>query len=255
MMGKIFGIFGKKDLTPDNIEDLMTRLSKELEDSNLNAGTETLLRGWLDAATPYRGRKPFKPSKRFAFDKDADLVDRLLEPNNKDPSLHVILSDHGDSERSFAYEVVCGEQHSVYTGRRRKGMNSPLALFVFDEADEYIPQDAKGSYDLSSKTVETLARRGRKFGMGVLIATQRVTYLNTNIIAQPHTYFISKLPRASDRQRITEAFGIPEDMLRETFKFRKGDWLIISHDATGLAGIPIPIHADNAEERIKASLS
>jgi hypothetical protein len=51
-----------------------------------------------------------------------------------------------------------------------------------------------------------------------------------------------------------EAFGIPEDMLRETFKFRKGDWLIISHEATGLKNAPIPIHADNAEDRIRRNL-
>ena len=104
---------------------------------------------------------------------------------------------------------------------------------------------------MSSEAVETLARRGRKFGLGVAIATQRVTYLNTSIMAQPHTYFISKLPRMSDRQRVVDAFGTSEEVMRETFKFGKGDWLAISHDATGLKSVPIPIHSDNAEQRIR----
>jgi len=124
-------------------------------------------------------------------------------------------------------------------------------LFIFDEADEFIPQEPSGTYKLSSEAVETIARRGRKFGLGVAIATQRVTYLNTNIMAQPHTYFISKLPRHSDRERVTDAFGISEDVLSETFKFAKGDWLIISHDATGLKSVPIPVHTENAESRIE----
>lgn len=91
--------------------------------------------------------------------------------------------------------------------------------------------------------------------MGVAIATQRVVYLDTNIMAQPHTYFVSKLPRETDRTTVTGAFGIPEDMLRETFKFKRGDWLVISHEATGLTNSPIPVHSDNAEERIKSVLA
>jgi hypothetical protein len=252
-MGKIFGMFEGKEATPQNLAALIKQIETEHAKPNLKAGTEEMLQGWLDAISPLQNMKPFKPSAQYRFGK-LDLVDRLLDWKNKKSSLHVIFGDHTDTERRFAFDVVSNEQHSVYSERRRRGTNAPLTLFVFDEADDYIPLDPKGTYSQSTQAVETLARRGRKFGLGVLIATQRVTYLNTNIMAQPHTYFISKLPRASDRQRVTEAFGIPEDMLRETFKFRKGDWLIISHDATGLAGVPIPVHAVNAEDRLREEL-
>jgi DNA helicase HerA-like ATPase len=94
------------------------------------------------------------------------------------------------------------------------------------------------------------ARRGRKFGLGIGIATQRVRYLNTSIMAQPHTYFVSKMPRLSDRQVVAEAFGVSEEMFRQTFKFKKGDWLLMSYDATGLEAIPVPIHCEDANERV-----
>lgn len=110
---------------------------------------------------------------------------------------------------------------SIFEDRRRNGIIEPIVSFIFDEADEFIPQDAKDSYERSSEVVMNLARRGRKFGLGVGIATQRITYLNTNIMAQPHTYFVSKLPRKSDQERITDAFGIGEDMFKQTFKFKK----------------------------------
>jgi DNA helicase HerA-like ATPase len=95
----------------------------------------------------------------------------------------------------------------------------------------------------------TLARRGRKFGLGIGIATQRIRFLDTSILAQPHTYFVSKLPRSSDRQAVAEAFDISEDMFRQTFKFRKGDWLLASFDAAGLEAIPVPIHTENADDK------
>jgi len=101
------------------------------------------------------------------------------------------------------------------------------------------------------KIVEMLARRGRKFGIGIgRICTQRTRLLRTSVMAQPHTYLVSKLPRLSDRQAVQEAFGFSEEMSRQTFKFVPGNWLLASYDATGLKGVPIPIHAENANERI-----
>jgi len=39
-------------------------------------------------------------------------------------------------------------------------------------------------------------------------------------------------------------------MFRQTFKFKKGDWLLASYDAAGLEAIPIPIHTEDADKRI-----
>ena len=49
---------------------------------------------------------------------------------------------------------------------------------------------------------------------------------------------------------IVEAFGIFEDMFRQTFKFKKCDWLLASYDATGLEALPIPIHTEDANQKI-----
>jgi DNA helicase HerA-like ATPase len=165
-------------------------------------------------------------------------------------SLFIITAAQPDLLRQFS-NYLC---MAMYNDRRQRGAITPLTLFVFDEADEFIPQNPKDSYEQSSDAVETIARRGRKFGMGVCIATQRIAYLDTSILAQPHTYFVSRLPREYDRQAVTSAFGMSEDMMRETFRFGKGDWLVVSHDATGLQSVPIPVHAPNAEERIKQNL-
>lgn len=143
----------------------------------------------------------------------------------------------------------------IYDSRRSAGTKTPLVCFIFDEADEFIPDKPAGTYRESTDAVETLARRGRKYGLGVGLSTQRVTYLNTSIMAQPHTYFVSKLPRKTDRERVAEAFAMDEDLFQQTFKFKKGDWLIMSHEALGIQGSPIPITVENSEEKIRRFLS
>lgn len=179
-----------------------------------------------------------------------EFVEELNDKDKK--AIYIIQSHDPDELKKFVHYLA----NAIYEDRRKTGTILPLVSFILDEADEFIPQDnyAKGESKTSRQAVEMLARRGRKFGLGIGIATQRVVYLDTNIMAQPHTYFISKLPRSSDRERVAEAFAIGENIFEQTFRFGKGDWLLVSHDATGLEAIPFPIHTDNAEERIKEFL-
>ena len=165
-------------------------------------------------------------------------------------SLWIIQSHSPDDLREFSHSL--GSE--LYESRRLSGIIDPLVSFIFDEADEFIRAGGRGSYEKSAEIAETIARRGRKFGIGLGIATQRIRYLDTNIMSQPHTYFISKLPRATDRTAVSEAFGFGDEMLNQTFKFGKGQWLLVSHDATGLEAVPLPVKTEDANERIASFL-
>ncbi len=174
-----------------------------------------------------------------------EIIDQFNNPTGK--ALLILQAHDPDALREFAAKLA----GIAYESRRKTGQITPLVSFIFDEADEFIPgQPNSDSQKRTKAAAMTLARRGRKFGLGIGIATQRIRYLDTNILAQPHTYFVSKLPRQSDRQAIAEAFGISEDMFRQTFKFKKGDWLLASYDAAGLEAIPIPIHTENADDKV-----
>ncbi len=102
----------------------------------------------------------------------------------------------------------------------------------------------------SKHTVEQLAWRGRKYELGIGIATQRIIYLNMNLLGQPHTYFVSKLPRATDRDRIQEAFGLSDETIQESIQFGVGQWLLTSHSATEMGGVPVPMQLPDANKRI-----
>lgn len=186
---------------------------------------------------------------RFKVKMD-ELVNTLNEPGRK--SLHVVQGGSDVDIRKMSYDLGM----EMIKRRRREGRISPPVSFVYDEADQFIAQDAQGRFGMedSKGIAEQLARRGRKYGLGIGIATQRIVYLDTNILGQPHTYFVSKLPRASDREKIQEAFGIPDETMSETLRFSAGQWLLVSHSATGVDGVPIPVQLPNANERIRKFL-
>ncbi len=208
-------------------------------------GLDNLCEALQNDGMRYANMRPIPPN---AFISIPELIDRLNDAESF--GLYIIQSHNPDVLRHFAWMLGT----FTFEQRRRSGQITPLVSFVFDEADEFIPQQARETYAESSDIAMTLARRGRKFGLGIGIATQRVRYLNTSIMAQPHTYFVSKMPRKTDREVVAEAFGVSEDMFRQTFKFKKGDWLLMSYDATGLEAIPIPIHCDDANKRIERFL-
>jgi len=141
--------------------------------------------------------------------------------------------------------------------RKREFRVEPPILFVFDEAQEFVPayEKARGVERKCTEQVETLLRQGRKYGLGGCIATQRIAYLNTNALQQLHTYFVGPLPRPYDRTLVSNTFTIDQGILEKTLEFAPGEWLLSSYIATGTENVPVFIKADDAEAEIKAFLS
>lgn len=165
-----------------------------------------------------------------------------------DPSLTVVIGENEAIIADFVRQLI----ETNFENRRTKSILYPTISYIFDEADVFVSgQSQQENQGNLVGPATTLARRGRKFGLGIGIATQRVRFLNTSIMAQPHTYFISKLPRKSDREVVAEAFAISNETLEQTFGFTVGQWLITSHDATGLKGVPFPVQLPNANDRVR----
>ena len=154
-------------------------------------------------------------------------------------------------------ELVVDLAREFLYRRKRAFKVKPYVLFVFDEAQEFVP-DLGGSSGIDkdcSKVVETLLRQGRKYGLGGCLATQRIAYLNTNALQQLHTYFVGTLPRPYDRTVVSDTFTIDKQILEKTLEFAPGEWLLSSFIATGMENVPIFIKADNAEAEVEKTLN
>ena len=176
-------------------------------------------------------------------------VRRLLEEPGTDL---VVISI---SDPYTIKELVIALTQDLLVRRKRRFMVKPQILLVFDEAQEFISSKEGGIDGKCSQHVEALLRQGRKYGLGVCIATQRIAYLNTNALQQLHTYFVGTLPRPYDRALVSETFMIDKGILEKTLEFAPGEWLLSSYIATGKENVPIFIKADNAEKEIEKFLS
>ncbi len=176
-------------------------------------------------------------------------IRQLLE----DPATNLVVISISDP--FTIKELAIALTQDLLVRRKRRFTVKPYILVVFDEAQEFISSKESGIDGKCSTHVETLLRQGRKYGLGVCIATQRIAYLNTNALQQLHTYFVGTLPRPYDRALISETFMIDKGILEKTLEFAPGEWLLSSYIATGMENVPIFIKADNAEKEIEKYLA
>lgn len=118
---------------------------------------------------------------------------------------------------------------------RKRGKVPPL-LVVLEEAHNFCPQ--QGSTD-ASRIIRTIAAEGRKFGMGLLVITQRAAKVDKNVLSQCNTQFILKLTNGNDLKAVASSVeGITPEMLEEVPRLSTGVAIV-----TG-GGLQVPLLVD-----------
>jgi DNA helicase HerA-like ATPase len=81
------------------------------------------------------------------------------------------------------------------------GKNQPL-LIVLEEAHSYLKA---GEHSISSRTVQMIAKEGRKYGVGLLLVTQRPSELDETVLSQCGTMIALRMNNLKDRGHIRSA--------------------------------------------------
>lgn len=111
-----------------------------------------------------------------------------------------------------------------YNNRRSykdKGLDYfPPFVIVTDEAHEFAP---KGLPKPSKSIIKEIAQEGRKYGVFLVLATQRPTLLDETVTAQLNSKFIFRTVRATDIQTIREETDISSEEAKRLPYLKTGD--------------------------------
>lgn len=95
---------------------------------------------------------------------------------------------------SLTARIIFSVQQWTQTANRH-----PIALFC-DEAHLYIPATAEKSVDDSSvQTFERISKEGRKYGVGIVVITQRPSEVNRTVLSQCNNFVAMRLTNAEDQ--------------------------------------------------------
>lgn len=93
--------------------------------------------------------------------------------------------------------------NKVEAYKNRRG-EYPIAL-ILEEAQNYIPEvDKNGKKSITKKVFEKIAREGRKFGVSLIVSSQRPSELSKTILSQCNTFIVHKLQNPEDQRYIRQ---------------------------------------------------
>ena len=137
---------------------------------------------------------------------------------------------------------------ALYWGQNTNvgGKKQPL-LVVLDEAHAYLKS---GEDSISSRTVQAIAKEGRKYGVGMLLVTQRPSELDETVLSQCGSMIALRMTNSRDKGHVSSAM---QDELREMTdvlsSLRTGE-AIVSGEAVR---IPSRIKFFQANNAVKSS--
>lgn len=133
------------------------------------------------------------------------LAKQLMAPASQDGGIKII--DFSEVPSDVLPLVVSLIARIVFTVQQwtEKDKRHPLALFC-DEAHLYIPNSVRGDtvQDSSLKSFERIAKEGRKYGVGLVVITQRPSEVNHTVLSQSSNFIAMRLTNADDQSVIKQ---------------------------------------------------
>ncbi len=75
-------------------------------------------------------------------------------------------------------------------------------LLVLEEAHNYVPNHADGRFTAARSAVERLAKEGRKYGIGLILVSQRPKELSETVLSQCNTFITMRLTNPADQDYV-----------------------------------------------------
>ncbi len=177
----------------------------------------------------------FKPKKRRSSESLADLIRDFVGMG--DPRVQITVIDLSaipmDVRPIIAAQI--GKLAYEFNFWNPNRHDFPIALFC-EEAHSYLPRETDDDqYKGTRKSMERIAKEGRKYGVGLVVISQRPTDLSETILAQCGTFLCMRLSNPDDQGYIRKLMPAGEqDLVDSLSSLGRGEMIVMGE------AIPLP---------------
>ena len=79
--------------------------------------------------------------------------------------------------------------------------NDPI-LLVCEEAHRYVPNRGEAQYEAAQEAIRRIAKEGRKYGIGLLLVSQRPSEVEATVLSQCNSWIILRITNDADREHV-----------------------------------------------------
>lgn len=124
-------------------------------------------------------------------------------------------------------------------------------LLVLEEAHRFIPsrRELNGSGSRSAAVFERIAKEGRKFGLSLLLASQRPSELSETVVAQCGTVIAHRLTHEADQSLLRHATALSSRVLLDQLPSLAQQHALITGVSTG---VPVAVRVRDVDDPPKS---
>ena len=152
--------------------------------------------------------KPIKPDgERFNTDDFSDLLKQFIGYSNKSNITIFDLSGVPFEVLSVTISLLSRiifdfSFHNSKLRHAEDEENNIPILLVCEEAHNYVPASDSAMYRASRKSIERIAKEGRKYGLSLMVVSQRPSEVSPTIFSQCSNFIALRLTNKADQNYI-----------------------------------------------------
>lgn len=77
-------------------------------------------------------------------------------------------------------------------------------LFICEEAHRYVPNHGEAQYKETQEAVRRIAKEGRKYGVGLMLVSQRPSDVEATVLSQCNSWIILRLTNSNDQEHVSK---------------------------------------------------
>lgn len=119
----------------------------------------------------------------------------------------------------------------------RQELNNVPFMIVCEEAHNYVPKNGGSDYAASKKSIERIAKEGRKYGISLMVVSQRPSEVSDTIFAQCNNFVSLRLTNTSDQAYIKNLLPNNTNSVADVLPTLQPGQCLVVGDATPLPSI------------------
>ena len=120
-------------------------------------------------------------------------------------------------------------------------------VIALEEAQNYIPEKNRGDREsIAKKVFERIAREGRKYGISLLVTSQRPSELSKTVLSQCNSFIIHRLQNPEDQKYVRQLVSAANEDILQQLPILPQQHVVIMGDAVRT---PVQARMNNASPR------
>ena len=157
----------------------------------------------------------FKPKRRNSSDTLADLLRDFIGLRKPNRQITVIDFSSVPFDVRPTVSAQIGRLSFEFNYWNPRSREFPI-LLVCEEAHSYIPRASDTQYDGTRRSMERIAKEGRKYGVGLAVVSQRPYELSETVLAQCGNFICLRITNPDDQEYIRRLVPDAEGWVRSS---------------------------------------